>query len=228
MAKKRITRKQLLKEPDEFITLTGKIIRFIKKYQTPILGVTCGIFVAILLMIGLKAYFKLSETKAFALLDRSMAEYELSLKSNGPQKAYHDVQKNFETIIDEYSGRNGGKIAKVVYANICYNAGDFTKAVKLYVKALADFDNDSFIKNSILSSLGHAYEKAGDYKSAAGYFEKVAAVEAASMKDEALFNLGGIYLQIGDKVQSTGSFKKIMTDHVDSMYIDIVNEKIPN
>jgi len=226
MAKKRISRKRLLKEPDEFITLTGKIIRFAKRYQTPILGAACGIMVIFLLMTGLNYYFKYLETRAFALLDRGMAQYELSIKSNGPQKAYNDVKEDFEAIIDEYPGRKGGKTAKVVYANICYNAGAYKKAGELYSNALEDFNDNFFIKNMILSSLGHVYEKTGDYKSSAGYFERIVAGPGSSMKDEALFNLGGIYFQSGDKTKSSGYFKRIKTDHVDSMYLDIVNEKI--
>ncbi len=91
MAKKRTTRKQLLKEPDEFITMTGKIIRFAQKYRTQILGVIGGIVVIILFIAGLNSYLNYSETRAFALLDKGISQYEISLKSNGPQKAYQDV-----------------------------------------------------------------------------------------------------------------------------------------
>ncbi len=226
MAKKRITRKQLLKEPDEFITLTGKTIRFVKRYQTKILGVTCGGIGIILFVVGMNYYLKLSETKAFTLFDQGITQYELLLKKNGPIKAYNDVKKDFDTIIDKYPGRNGGKFAKVAYANICYNAGNYDKAVELYDKALEDFSDNSFMISTILSSLGHSYEKTGDHKAAAGYFERVAAEDESRMKDEALFNLGGIYSNSGDKTKSGVYFKKIITDHVDSMYIDIVNEKI--
>jgi hypothetical protein len=42
MAKKRTTRKQLLKGPDEFITQTGKAIRWARANTKPLIYGTCA------------------------------------------------------------------------------------------------------------------------------------------------------------------------------------------
>lgn len=226
MAKKRITRKKLLKEPDEFINFTGKAIRFVQQYQNQIIGLVCGLFVILLFMTGLNYYFKSADKKAFALLDKGIDQYLLVSKNQDAKKAYEDVKENFDEIIDKYSARNGGKIAKVVYADICYEAGNYEKAASLYKQAIEDFSDQLIIKGMILSSLGHTYEQAGDHTMAAGYFKKVIDEDISGIKDEALFNLGGIYFNTGEKTKGVEYFKKIITDHMDSIYSDLVREKI--
>ena len=64
---KRVTRKQLLKEPDEFITTTGRIIQALQRYQRP-LTIVAGVVVAAGLLAGAVHYYLESrERAAFAL-----------------------------------------------------------------------------------------------------------------------------------------------------------------
>jgi len=48
MAKKRVTRKQLLKEPDEFITFTGKLIRFGRAHHKELTYAVCAVFIIVI------------------------------------------------------------------------------------------------------------------------------------------------------------------------------------
>ena len=84
--------------------------------------------------------------------NRNINKYQILLKNTGPEKAYLDVGKNFQSIMDKYSGRAGGKHASLIYANICYAAKDYDKAIELYNKSLEDFNDELFIKNLILTA----------------------------------------------------------------------------
>ena len=53
MAKrKKKTRKQLLKEPDEFITFTAKVFRFAINYKYQLFGILVGLITVIVLVRG--------------------------------------------------------------------------------------------------------------------------------------------------------------------------------
>jgi hypothetical protein len=45
------------------------------------------------------------------------------------------------------------------------------------------------------------------------------------LQDEALFNLGVLYEKLGEQDKSEKAFNRIISDHPDSMYIDIVEER---
>jgi len=228
MAAKNISRarKRDLENPDEFITLWTRLFNFTAEHKVQ---VSCALtFLAVLIIVaGVTVYsLKKSENKAFFLLQQGVVKYQTLLKASNPNKAYLDVGKDFELIMEKYSGRKGGKLARFTYAEMCYAAGDYDKAIANFNKSLVDFNDEPFLKNLILSDLGYSYKAKNDYKTSAKYFEMIVTTPDNSIKDEALFNLGELYDAIGDKDKSIDAFKKILSDHSGSMYTEIVKEKI--
>jgi tetratricopeptide (TPR) repeat protein len=224
MAQK-LTRKQLLKEPDEFITFSGKLIQWLTTYKQQAIFAASGVFALLLATAGFQAYSNHAENKASALLTEGLAQYQTALKANDPVKAYQSVEKSFSRILDDYSSRNMGKIAGIEFANICYRAGEFDKAISLYKNALEEFSNTPFYKNLLLSSIGYAYEGKKDYESAAKFFEMLITSADASLKDISLYNLASVYEKMGNKEKSKATFARIAADFPNSIYIDIAKEK---
>ena len=224
--KKKVTRKQLLKEPDEFITTAGKLIRFIQTYKTQISYAVGALVVLMLVATGIYYYSAARENSAFSLFEQAMVKYDATKRSEGMKPAYEAVQPDFEGILDKYSGNNGGKIARFAFANICYDAGDFDRAIELYTQSLEDFKADSFYRKLIISGIGHAHEGKKDLKTAATFFETITAEPDAFLKDEALFHLGEFYEAMGNPAKSHEVFKKIISEYPASMYIDMVSEKV--
>jgi tetratricopeptide (TPR) repeat protein len=148
------------------------------------------------------------------------------MKAGDPNKAYQEAGKNFGVILEKYSNRKGGKLARFAYADICYDAGDYDKAIANFSKLLVDFNDEPFLKNLVLSGLGYSYNAKKDYKTSAKYFEMIVTTPDYTNKDEALFNLGELYAKIGEKDKSLDAFKKILSDHTGSMYTAIAKEKI--
>lgn len=228
MAEKKISRarKRDLQDPDEFITLWTKLFNFTAEHKVQ---VSCALtFLVILIIVAAVTvyYLKQSENKAFSLLQQGVVKYQTLVKAGNPNKAYLDAGKDFGLIMEKYSGRKGGKLARFTYAEMCYTAGDYDKAIANFNKLLVDFNDELFLKNLILSGLGYSYKAKKDYKTSAKYFEMIVATPDYSIKDEALFNLGELYAEIGDKDKSIDAFKKILSDHSGSMYTEIVKEKV--
>lgn len=223
--KKKITRKQLLKEPDEFITFSGKMIQLGMQYKTQ-LTYAVGIIVALMLVVSGYRFFAIrSENKAHALLDRAVNQYQTALNGEDSKKAYQTASEDFQLILNKYGSKQSGKLARVIFANICFDAGEYKKAIELYRQSLKDFKNDAFMNNLIHSDLGYAHEQLNEARLAVSYFEKIAESQEPILRDEALFNLGMLYEKLGDQQKSSDAFKRIISDHPDSMYIEIVKER---
>jgi tetratricopeptide (TPR) repeat protein len=228
MAAKKISRarKRDLEDPDEFITFWTKLFNFIAEHKVQ---TSCALtFLVVLIIVAAVTvyYLKQSENKAFSLLQQDVANYQTLLKAGDPKKAYLEAEKNFGLILKKYSTRKGGKLARFTYADICYAAGDYDKAIANFSKLLVDFNDEPFLKNLVLSGLGYSYNAKKDYKTSAKYFEMIVTTPDYRNKDEALFNLGELYGEIGDKDKSLDAFKKILSDHSGSMYTEIAKEKV--
>ena len=226
MATKKKTRKQLLKEPDEFITVTGKAISFVAGHQKQIYVMLCAIVAIALIFFGYRFFAQRAETKAFTRLGQIQSQYDTLKKASSETAAYSQVSKAFQSLVKKYGGNAGGKLARVIYANISYDAQQYEKAIALYKQSLSDFKDDKFVYNLIISNLGYAYQRVGDEQNAAAYFEKATSSTNSPIREEALFNLGLIYENLGKDEKGQQTLQQILNDHPDSIYFDIVSEEL--
>jgi len=225
MAKKK-SRKKLLKEPDEFMTITGNLFRFANTHRVKLVWSGSGIVLLILIFLGAKFFSARAEKRAATILEKTMTRYEKILQENELPKAYRDMGKDFGQILKRYSKTGAGKIATLLYANMCFKADEVDKAITLYRKALQYFSDSPSLKNIILSGLAHSYQKKKDDEHAIEYFKMIVSGPDSTMKDEALFNLGQIYGKKGDMNQKRDVLQQIISDHSDSIYIEMAKEGI--
>ena len=225
MAKK-VTRKKLLKEPDEFITTTGRLIRWARQYRTLLTVAASAFFVILIAIAGFRYLANQAENRAFTLLGQAVIKYENLTNSMGPEKAYPAVKEDFMYIINKYKNKQGGKMAGLFFANLSLEAGSTDPAILLYERALKDWEYEASLKNFILNSLGYAYEQKHDYPQSIVYFQKIAEGDDPVMKDVALFNLGRLYAELGDSAKSKEVFSRLISDHTDSVYFEIAKERI--
>lgn len=227
MAKKRKkTRKELLKEPDEFLTISSKLIKLAIEYKTHLSYALGTILVLVVIISGIRFFSIRAENNASALLDKSLTKYNSIKSEKQPDEVYGEVSADFQFILNKYKGKESAKLARLIYANISYNAGKYKQAIELYKTALTDFTKYSMIHHQILSNLGYAYEQEEDYSTAVGYFEKISSAPEPIMRDEALYHLGRLYDKLGENEKSREAYNKILTDHQDFIYIDLVKEQM--
>ncbi len=227
MKKNRISRarKRTLNQPDEFVTVSSKILKFVAEHKVVFASVL-GILLAAGIIIGGICFFSnQAERKAFTMLDNVVMKYKAGLKDKGAAEALQDVNGDFQRILDKYARRRGGQLTRVVFANICFDAGEFDQSIKLYKKAVEDFEDRTAIKNLALNGLGYAYEAKNEYEAAVGYFEMIASASSPVMKTDAFFNIGRLNDLAGDMDKSRDAYEKIITEYPESMYVGLVREK---
>jgi tetratricopeptide (TPR) repeat protein len=226
MAKKRVTRKQLLKEPDEFMTFTGKLIQFGRKHDKQLTYAAFAFFVMIIGLTAFRFFSNRAENTASDLLRQAMQKYETMRNDTDAARAYAETKPDFEHILDKYASKHAGKMAGVIYANLSYDAGETDTAIQLYENALGDTVEGGGYRNLILSSLGYAYEQKKDIQTAVIYFERIASNDNPVAKDVALFNLGRLYEEMGDAEKSQAAYNRLVSEYLESVYYELVNEKL--
>ena len=225
-AAKKKSRKELLKEPDAVLTWSSRLLGLATQYKNAVFYGMTGLLLVAALFSGYRYYVGREENKAAMLLEESLVKYE-RLKKDEPQaKAVQEVAKDFQRIFTTYADRSNGNIARLIYANMCYEAGDYTQAAELYKASLSHFDEWPMIRFQILKSLGYASEGLKDYAGAAGYFEAALNSGEKPLLDDVLFELGDIYATLGQKEKSAEAFKRILSDYKDSVYLELARERV--
>lgn len=225
MAKKRVTRKQLLREPDEFITTTGKVIAWTRDHRDQLIYGTAAFVGLVILIMGWGYYQARKNQSATALLSKAMATYQAEGGENEAIKALDAVRSDFTQLVDKYGNQPSGRLGRVMYGHLCLAAKSLDDAIVHYQAALDDFDDTSML-NVILNGLGSAYFQKGEYPAAIEQFEKLVKSESPVLKDAALFHLGRLYDQLGRADESEKAYQQLHTDFPETSYARLVRDKI--
>ena len=227
MAKnKKISRKQLLKEPDEFLTFSSKVLNYAAANKKPIIAAACGIFILLAVIAAVQYSSFRSENRASGLLSDAWSRYEAALSETDPTEAYKEVEEDFRGLLKTYGTTEAGKMGRAMFAHIAYEAGEPEQAVRLYEAALPTFQNDPALRNLILSGLGYACEQRKEYAKAVDYFQRIVSGDSPVLKSEAYFNLGRIYTLLENPRKSREAYETILSDYSDSIYADMVKERL--
>ncbi len=226
MAKKRVPRKKLLKEPDEFITTTGRLITWARENTKPLIFGASAFFGLVLII----AIFSIVEShqaaRAEAALSQAMVKYESALGDNQPVEALDAVREDFDALLRDYGGQPAGRLGRILFGHYCLAAGALDDAIRQYETALKDFEGDPALAPLIWNGLGTAYQQKGDYAQAMVQYEKIVSGTQTVLKDAALFNLGHLHEQMGEADEGRKLFEQLGEDFPQSIYANLVREKL--
>ena len=226
ISQKKVTRKELLKEPDQFITFSGRLIAFGQRYRRSITYTTIAVLGLLAAFTAVRYFTARAEMRAFTLLDQDTAAYHAAASTTGPVKAWEAVHDRFDSLIADYGSRTGGRLARIRYGDICFAAGRSQEAVKLYAQALKDFDGEPFYQALLLNCLGQAHWQNRSLDQAADYLRQVADTPGAPLQDKALFGLADVYEAQGKREQSRDALQRLLDQFPGSNYAQVARERI--
>jgi len=228
MAKKKITRKQLLKEPDEFLVFSRRMFNFALKNFQYVIGGLAGIILLALIIIGIIAWGQSSEKNGAIKLSEAKKIFMKALEKD-PQnieKAFKSAESAFENVLNNYDSTVAGKMGSIFYANLCYETGRFNKAILLYEKALEEFEETSSIYPLIRYNLSYAYVSNQDYEKGLKILEKEAFSPEGLLKDDSLFLLAIVYEKMDNLEKRNQIFDMIKTGNEEALFYEIVKNRL--
>ncbi|MCP4718572.1 MAG: tetratricopeptide repeat protein [Desulfobacteraceae bacterium] len=216
-------RRKELEQIDPFQENLLRTLVLLKKNKKQFLLILGAIIGVIVIFSGIMFSFKKSENLASDLVAKAVITYG---KANDPIKGFDATKDDFEAVFTDYSNTSAGRMGRVKFAKICFDAGEYDRAFELYQEALEIFKNEAGMKNFILASLGHVSQARNEVDKAKSYFLQIETGPSDLLKDEARFALAGIYEASNDMESSLKMYEKIVNDHENSIYRSIAESKI--
>ena len=224
MAQKRISRarKRDLEQPDEFLTLTARLLEKSRAYWKPLSA--CGVILVVILAGVLVAgYFSdQAEEKAFVLLNQAMNRYASEGGSQDRVKALDAVTSDFDALFTKYGNRQGGAAARLIFAQMNFLAGRPEAAVVHYEQALRLYPENSYASSAAKSGLGYAQAAAGQPDKAIAAFNDLIAGQDSLFKADALYQLSLLYRHTGQEDESKKALQTLQKDYPQFIYADML------
>jgi tetratricopeptide (TPR) repeat protein len=224
--KKRITRKELLKEPDEFLTFSAKTIRFTQEHQNLVFYTFIGLVVLVLGFFAFRYFSAVSERKAYALFEEGLVHYRSQGFQTSSDERNDLAKEKFGEIIEKYGSSAAARLALPLFADAHYRSGAYDQAIGFYRKALNAFGEEQTMLAVIWNDLGYAYEGKKDHQSALDCFQEVIALEGDFLKADAYFNVGRMHEALNQDQKALEAFEKVVNDYPNSVHGKLAEEKL--
>jgi tetratricopeptide (TPR) repeat protein len=202
----RLTRKDL-KAPDEFITLTGRLLSYTSQHLRTIGLILAGVVGSVILVWALLAYVRGIEQEAFA----SLWHIEKQLRSASDGSAIPAaVAESLQQIAQQFGAGEARDYAWLYLGHLRYRQEDYTPAIAAYQQAVAQVQPTSLLWP--LASLGMAYalEASGDSRQAQEAYQRVIDARPAGFILEAYLGKGRAAEQSHDVETTIAAYSAVI------------------
>ncbi len=221
MAKEKITRKELLKDTDEFMSFSDKVALFIKEHLRPFkyLGVAIG--ASILIYLGINTYLNFINKKGQQAYNTAYSTLSKKISPDEYQKHLKQAEESFHQVLDKYGLSKVTQLALPQLAYLKFRENKYDEAIPLYEKFSNGVPDNSPYHSLAKMGLAACYEAQGELKKAIEILKRVIAGPDSFFKEQAMLNLARVYRLADQEDVSKEILKEFVEKFKSSPYIPI-------
>ncbi len=227
MPTKKISRKKLLKEPDEFISTTARTIQFFRTYQRQILRSAIIVLIVAVAATGGFYYLRWQEGKALAIQGEALKFYQQAY-APGQENQGTDKKEEFKKALDKFrealSVYGWGRTAQIseLYTGNCYfNMKEYDQAQAAYSRCL-----EGPFRPIALNGLAYAFEAKGDYNKALENFQKGNDGRDNPFQLESMLGAARCYEALNQKPKALEVYQKALAQFPKSTMAEFIRWKV--
>ncbi len=193
MAKKRKTRKELLKSPDEFITLYTRAHNFVNAHFSATKYVGYAIGIIAIAYLGANWYLSSINRGAQDIYNDAYTILAENMKYDADTEALQKSEELFVKIREEYGMSKAAKLALPQIAYIKFAEKKYDEAIDLYREYLEKVSEDSSYASLTGLALAACYEAKGELKTAIEILNPILKKTDDPCREMAMLNLARLY-----------------------------------
>ena len=221
MAKKKTTRKELLKKDDEFISLSNRFFQYVSTHGKQIQYLTASVVIIIAIVIGISLYFKHLNKKSLAAYNLAYTKLVSDPSSDISEDIINKSIEELDSLIKKYGWTKMSTLAIPQLAYLKFGQGKYDEAISLYQTYLKKDTSASIYHLMTHFGLAAAYEAKSEHQSAIQHLKKILDAENNFLREEAMFSLGRLYALSGQQEMSKKTFKDFVNQFKESPLVPL-------
>ena len=222
MAKKRVTRKQLLKGPDEFLTFTEKALLFIKEHDLECKIIAGAIAAILLIYLGVNAgmgYINKKGQSAYNMAYNLLGAQNTNLTPESEE--LKESAELFQKVLDDYPLSKASRLALPELAYVKMVERKYDQAISLYREFLDKAPNNSPYQSLARIAIAACNEAKGEFEQAIEMLSQVTAQADDLFREQALFSLARVYRLAGQRDKAKESLEEFVEKYQDSPFLPL-------
>lgn len=192
MDKKKVSRKELLKGPDEFMTLSEKAAFFVREHGK-VFKAGVAVLVAVLLVyLGVTSYLHYIDRKGQTAYNKAYREAMNNLNQTPEKRDLKKEKELFDQVIKDYGFSKVSLLVPPQIAYIQFQEKKYDEAISLYNAFLKEKPQPEYADMARLA-ISACYEEKGDFSKAIEILQGIASAPSNLFREEAMFSLARLY-----------------------------------
>lgn len=226
MAKKKITRKELLKTQDEFLTFSSKAAIFFTTHLRELKYAGFAIALLIIAYLGINTYMRYVNKKGQNAYNVACASLSENLTPDGIPGDITESEKLFDRVIDGYGLSRAAKLALPQLANIKYIQKKYDEAILLYRKFSEKRRGERGYASMTSLAVAACYEQKGELKESIKCLISVAASPDDPFREAAMWSLARLYRLDGQEKEEKKVLEEFVTKFKDSPFLPMAKARL--
>jgi predicted negative regulator of RcsB-dependent stress response len=228
MAKKKKSRKELLKGPDEFVTFSSRAADFISTHLNQLKYLGYAVVAIAVGYFAIQIWMGQVNEKGQTAYNAAADDMRNWMMKPDPDIA--DLQKSgelFSEVLEKHSMSNAARLALPLAAHVKFLEKDYSEAVKQYRNFLDEFSGDPLYESLARLALASCYEAEGELKTAIETLNPL--VEDASgstFRQTAMWNLARLYRLDNSPEKEAQILKDFVEEYEGSPYYAMAKARL--
>ena len=223
MSSEKISRKKLLQEPDEFLSLSQKIWLWVHENRDKAGMIAGGIAAAVLLAVGGKAYGERAVGKRSTAVAAAVARYTQAPGGAIPA----DLRQELATLADRYAGSPEGAVARFFQAGALAAAGETEKARQIYTTLAAPGAQQGDLSLPARQSLAYLDLAGGSVDAALAAFQELLKVQGGAIaRAQIMLEIAAIHEKQGRAAEARRVYQEILSAHPEGSWAATAKDRL--
>ena len=226
MAKKKLTRKELLKDNDEFISLSSRAVIFVNQHSRQFIYLGLALVAVVIIYIGASIYMGHINKKGQELYNKAYYRLIKNMTPDADQKYLKQSAEIFQKVKNSYGISKAARLALPELAYLKFIEKKYEDAIPLYQDFLANVPDNMPYQSMARIALAACFEAEGDFSEAIQYLNQIIAETDGFFKEYAMFSLARVYRLAKQDEKSIEILKEFSEKFKSSPFLPLVKSHL--
>jgi predicted negative regulator of RcsB-dependent stress response len=193
MAKKKLSRKELLKGTDEFLTISNRAANFFSAHLRELKYIGIGIAIIVAGYLAVYGYMRHVNKRGQEAYNIAYDTLTDDLQSGITPEKLKKAEELFEKVIEEYGMSKAARLALPQVGHVKFTNKKYDDAILFYDKFAAEVSGEKEYEDLTSLALAGCYEAKGDLKKAIFLLSSIVDAPDNPFRETAMLSLERVY-----------------------------------
>lgn len=222
----KVDRKKLLKEPDEFLTLSDRAIRWAQANLRMVIGLGTAVVVVAAVVLGIKGYLNYRAGQAAEALAAAFGAYRQVVAGQADQNQRKQAIEGLSQVTQQYGATPAGMQARLALASLYLGQGQYDQAQANFQELADDPDTPAELMPLALRGLGQCREGLEKYSEAAEAYRQAARQAGPGLAAMLRLDEGRVLEAAGDGKAAQSAYGKVLAEAPESQAAKLARDRL--